>query len=53
MILLTTGVSNVASKKLYHTLGFKTFGVEPQSMYVNGEFLDEEFMVLELQKIAK
>jgi RimJ/RimL family protein N-acetyltransferase len=48
LILLTTGVTNVASKKLYHSLGFKTFGVEPQSMNVNGAFLDEEFMVLEL-----
>lgn len=48
LILLTTGVTNVASKKLYHSLGFKTFGVEPQSMYVNGTFWDEEFMVLAL-----
>ncbi|MNR48716.1 Acetyltransferase (GNAT) family protein [compost metagenome] len=47
-ILLTTGVTNVASKKLYHSLGFTTFGVETQSMYVKGTYLDEEFMVLEL-----
>lgn len=48
IILLTTGVTNVASKKLYHSLGFKTYGLEPKSSYVNGTFLDEEFMLLEL-----
>jgi ribosomal protein S18 acetylase RimI-like enzyme len=48
LILLTTNVSNLASKKLYHSLGFTTFGIEPQAMYVNHVFLDEEFMVLKL-----
>lgn len=48
LILLTTSVTNIPSKKLYQSLGFTTYGVEPQAMYVNHVFLDEEFMVLKL-----
>jgi RimJ/RimL family protein N-acetyltransferase len=46
---LTVSVTQEAARKLYATCGFRVFGVEPQAMKVNGEFVDEEQMMLPLQ----
>ncbi|WP_270180849.1 GNAT family N-acetyltransferase [Alkalihalobacillus sp. CinArs1] len=37
---------NKTAKQLYHNMGFKTYANEEKALYVNGEFLDEEHMVL-------
>lgn len=37
---------NKTAKHLYHSMGFKTYAYEEKSLYVNGEFVDEDHMVL-------
>ncbi|WP_377890822.1 GNAT family N-acetyltransferase [Alkalihalobacillus sp. R86527] len=37
---------NKTAKQLYHSFGFKTYAHEEKALYVNGEFLDEDHMVL-------
>ena len=39
---------NRRARGLYASLGFETYGVEPNALVVEGEHLDEEFMVLRL-----
>ena len=39
---------NRRARGLYASLGFETYGVEPNALVVDGEHLDEEFMVLRL-----
>ena len=39
---------NRRARGLYASLGFETYGVEPNALLVEGEHLDEEFMVLRL-----
>ncbi|MEW9502466.1 GNAT family N-acetyltransferase [Jeotgalibacillus marinus] len=45
-VLLTVVESNLPAKKLYSSLGFVPFGLEKNAMKVNGEYVDEEYMVL-------
>ena len=40
---------NRRARGLYAPLGFETYGVEPRAILVDGEYLDEEDMVLLLQ----
>lgn len=40
--------SNLAARNLYHQLGFKPYGVEPQALVVDGRGHDEELLVLDL-----
>ena len=37
-----------AATALYHSLGFKTFGVEPRGMKVGNEYFENEHMAMEL-----
>jgi len=37
---------NLAAKKLYHSIGFQTYGIEKHALKYNGEYFDEDFMVL-------
>ena len=37
---------NSRARGLYASLGFETYGTEPRALFVNGEYLDEEHMVL-------
>jgi RimJ/RimL family protein N-acetyltransferase len=37
--------SNLNAIKLYEKMGFKPYGVEEKAVFVNGNFLDELFMV--------
>ena len=39
--------TNEAAKRVYYTLGFKTFGVEPKSLYVQGQYLDQELIYID------
>ena len=45
-LLLTVVQGNVLAKKLYVSLGFEVYGVEPNALKVDGEYLDEDWMVL-------
>lgn len=38
--------TNLSAKKLYQSLGFKTYGVEPNALKDKGNYYDEELMVL-------
>ena len=46
-VWLTVAVGNDA-RRIYDRLGFRTFGIEPRGLLVDGEFVDEEMMVLDL-----
>ncbi len=41
---------NRRARVLYGSLGFETYGVEPRALLVDGEYLDEEHMVLRLKE---
>ncbi|TDL31397.1 GNAT family N-acetyltransferase [Jeotgalibacillus sp. S-D1] len=47
-LLLTVVQSNQQAKKLYSSLGFVSFGIEKKALKLNGEYIDEEYMQLEL-----
>lgn len=45
---LTLGVvsTNEPAKKLYESMGFKTYGIEKRAIKMNGVYSDDEYMVL-------
>jgi RimJ/RimL family protein N-acetyltransferase len=43
---LVVSVSNPRAQNLYRSLGFSRYGVEPRGLHVNGQYLDDELMVL-------
>lgn len=45
----TVQVGNLAARNLYRSLGFETYGVEPAAICFNGEFFDNELLVLDLR----
>lgn len=47
-ILLVVAATQEKPRKLYESLGFKRYGVEPRSLKVGGEYIDDELMVLYL-----
>ena len=48
-IKLGVVTSNAEARTLYASMGFESYGLEKNSLYVNGEYYDEEFMVLWLE----
>ncbi|EJP99622.1 GNAT family N-acetyltransferase [Bacillus cereus] len=38
--------TNEPAKKLYESMGFKTYGIEKRAIKVNGVYSDDEYMVL-------
>ena len=50
MLLLTVTVNQPAPRKLYQSLGFRSFSVEPRGLKIGNESHDEENMVLEFNK---
>ena len=48
MITLTVTTNNSSAKKLYDSYGFKTWGTEPKSVRIDGNFYDEFYMSLSL-----
>ena len=51
-IFLTVSVSQDAARHLYHSLGFRTFGVEPRGLRIGAEFVDEEHMLLDIETFS-
>lgn len=45
-IHLMVVADNVAAKRLYTSLGFEVYGVEPHALKLDGKYSDEELMVL-------
>ena len=45
---LTVSITRDAARQLYRGLGFRVFGVEPRGLGIDGEFVDEEHMILDL-----
>jgi ribosomal protein S18 acetylase RimI-like enzyme len=43
-ILLSVATTQSAAVALYRSLGFQSYGREPQALKVNGQFIDEEYM---------
>jgi ribosomal protein S18 acetylase RimI-like enzyme len=48
-IHLTVVSNNEAAKRLYLSLGFEIYGVEPNALKFNGQYFDEDLMILKLQ----
>ena len=46
-VLLSVNTEQSAARNLYVSLGFRSYGVEPNALSVDGRYFDEEFMVLE------
>ncbi|WP_438824375.1 GNAT family N-acetyltransferase [Bacillus sp. JJ1533] len=49
-LYLTVDSENTPAKELYKNLGFKIYAVEKKAMKYNGQYRDEEHMVLFLEK---
>ena len=47
---LGVGAFNLRAKRLYERAGFEVYGTEPRSLYVDGKYYDEHFMVRFLDK---
>jgi ribosomal protein S18 acetylase RimI-like enzyme len=52
LLTLSVTVGNIAAQRLYLRAGFVVYGVEPLSMRVGTEFLDEELMALRLNQTS-
>lgn len=48
VLFLFVAPENAPARQLYTTLGFKTYGIEPYSMKLDGTYYDEEMMYLKL-----
>jgi ribosomal protein S18 acetylase RimI-like enzyme len=47
-VQLTVGAQNPRAQALYRSLGFTIYGTEPRAICIDGEYFDEELMVLML-----
>jgi ribosomal protein S18 acetylase RimI-like enzyme len=47
---LVVASKNERAKQLYESLGFHTFGFEERALQVNGDYIDEDHMVMFLHK---
>ena len=47
-VLLSANSTQNAARRLYKSLGFEVYGIEPEALEVDGRYYDEEFMVLKL-----
>lgn len=48
-INLTVISSNEPAKRLYSSVGFQTYGIERRALKYNGQYFDEDWMVLQLR----
>jgi len=48
-VALGVSSTNTAAKRLYESLGFRTYGREVHALKINGGYIDEELMVLYLR----
>ena len=49
-VALAVSCQNVAAKTLYESLGFEVYGCEKRALKIGGEYVDEELMVLYLER---
>ena len=49
-INLAVVANNIAARTLYLSMGFQVFGLERRALCVNGKYVDEEMMVLMLDR---
>jgi RimJ/RimL family protein N-acetyltransferase len=47
-VLLKVATTQLAARRLYMSVGFRSFGIEPRSLKVNDEYVDEEHMALDV-----
>jgi ribosomal protein S18 acetylase RimI-like enzyme len=47
-LMLAVVTTREAARNLYVSLGFKTYGVEPRALKLQGRYVDEEMMLLHL-----
>ncbi|MEA5574388.1 GNAT family N-acetyltransferase [Calothrix sp. UHCC 0171] len=45
-IILAVTASNLAASSLYKSRGFEVFGLERDALFINGNYFDEEHLVL-------
>lgn len=48
-ILLVVAATQEKPRRLYESLGFRKYGVEPRSLKVGGNYIDDELMILQLR----
>jgi len=48
-VLLSVTSTQIAALALYRSLGFELFGTEPRALNINGEFIDEHYLVFRLR----
>jgi ribosomal protein S18 acetylase RimI-like enzyme len=48
-LLLAVVTTNDAARRLYRSLGFEVYGLEPHALKQDGQYWDEELMILRLQ----
>lgn len=51
-VLISVTATQTAAIELYRSLGFERFGLEPQALKVEERFIDEEYMLMRLNKAA-
>jgi RimJ/RimL family protein N-acetyltransferase len=49
-VLLSVTRTQTAALALYRSLGFEPFGTEPRALNINGEFIDEHYLVRRLKQ---
>jgi RimJ/RimL family protein N-acetyltransferase len=47
---VTVNAANLAAKRLYQSSGFRLCGTEPEALFVDGTYYDEEIFVLRLDQ---
>lgn len=52
ILTLTVNADNVTAKALYSSFGFKVYGRHQKSLLVNGTYVHEEFMMMDLDEKA-
>jgi RimJ/RimL family protein N-acetyltransferase len=50
LLTLSVNAQREPARRLYRSLGFEAWGVEPQALRVDDTYFDEEHMVLKLEK---
>lgn len=45
-ITLAVAATQLPAKRLYSQLGFMVYGIEPRSLKVNGDYIDDELMIM-------
>lgn len=48
-LILQVASVNEGARKIYESLGFEKYAVEPRSLKVNGKYYDEDYMLLKLK----